>query len=175
MNRYTRRATLFHSAVPISEMAAGTLGRAITLGPRDVVTVPIPTLAADPARGRSDGLVGEAVETREQGSGDEHLGGDAAFLKETAAAHLVEAATLAGFFDAGDSDTLCMLLVSGVVLGVIGVLRWPRKRRGNLHAVRTLCVVHGGHGGHGGFVEGFDKIKMNYTRNWRWSLCDELV
>lgn len=41
--------------------------------------------------------------------------------------------------------------------------------------MRTLCVVHGGHGGL--FVEGFDKIKMNYTRNGDgacvMSLCDE--
>lgn len=112
MNRYTRRATLLHDAIAIPEMATGTLGRAIALGPRDVVAVPIPTLAADPARRRSDGLVGEAVEAREQGSGDEHLGGDAPLLEETAAAHLVEAATLAGFFDAGDSDSLEPIFVS---------------------------------------------------------------
>lgn len=112
MNRYTRRATLLHGAIAIPEMATGTLGRAIALGPRDVVAVPIPTLAADPARRRSDGLVGEAVEAREQGSGDEHLGGDAPLLEETAAAHLVEAATLAGFFDAGDSDSLEPIFVS---------------------------------------------------------------
>ena len=118
----TRRATLFDGALSIFQMATCTLGRAINLSARDMVAVPITTLAADPARSRSNSLR-EVVKTGGECSGDELLGRDAALFDEAAAAQLLETAALADFFDARDLDP-SGLLVSKTGRDGLHVLRW---------------------------------------------------